>query len=123
MSRNSKKINKILDYFQSHGHESKLTDWLDEELTAIETEYIDEVLYYEIAADEHILRFEFIFSKKINAILREMIIRMYNNVSAVKSHAYCLFSIITLLFGLCSSQSSIIFSAFFGTSLSRIPSL
>lgn len=34
-----------------------------------------------------------------------------------------LFSRISLLFGLSSSQSSTLFSAFFGTSLSRIPNL
>lgn len=62
-------------------------------------------------------------AKRIKALLREMRVRMLKPIGSVKRLKRILFSHISLLFGMCSSQSSLIISAFFGNSLSRIPSL
>jgi len=66
---------------------------------------------------------DYILTKKIKAILRQMTIRIYNIVCATKSQAYSILGIISQLFGLCSSQSSYIFHAFNGASLCRIPTI
>ena len=67
--------------------------------------------------------FNFDIDKRFKAILRHMQLQLYQKMCSVKIHAYSLIRTISLLFGLCSSQSSTIFSAYFGTSLSRIPSM
>jgi hypothetical protein len=62
-------------------------------------------------------------AKHIKAILREMRVRMLKPIGSIKKLRRILFSHISLLFGMCSSQSSLILNAFYGNSLSRIPSL
>lgn len=59
----------------------------------------------------------------IKALLREMRVRMLKPIGSVNRLKRILFSHVSLLFGMCCSQSSQIISAFFGNSLSRIPSL
>jgi hypothetical protein len=70
---------------------------------------------YSIAVD--------IAANQIKALLREMRAHMLKPIGAIKRLRRLLFSHISLLFGLCSSQSSLIINAFFGNSLSRIPTL
>lgn len=62
-------------------------------------------------------------TKRIKALLREMRVRMLKPIGSVKRLKRILFSHISLLFGMCSSQSSLILNAFYGSSLSRIPTL
>jgi len=62
-------------------------------------------------------------AKQIKALLREMRVRMLKPIGSIKTLKRLLFSHISLLFGLCSSQSSLILNAFYGNSLSRILSL
>jgi len=116
-------INLPDDYTQCPVLDDSFMEVLRKNFAALNSMLAEEITYFELRPTEEIDYSEFLLTNKIKAILRQMTIRMYNNVCTVKSHAFCHFSIITLLFGLCSSQSSIIFSAFYGTSLSRIPSL
>jgi len=62
-------------------------------------------------------------AEKIKATLRAMKLRMLKPIGSIKELRRLLFSAISLLFGLCSSRSSTILRAFYGNSLSRIPSL
>jgi hypothetical protein len=62
-------------------------------------------------------------AKQIRALQREMRMRMLKPIGSIKQLRRLLFSHISLLFGMCCSQSSLIINAFFGNSLSRIPSL
>lgn len=62
-------------------------------------------------------------AEKIKATLRAMKLQMLKPIGSIKELERLLFSAITLLFGLCSSRSSTILRAFYGHSLSRIPSL
>lgn len=62
-------------------------------------------------------------AKHLKALLREMQLRMLKPIGSIKRLKRLLFSHVSLLFGMCCSQSSLIISAFFGNSLSRIPSL
>lgn len=62
-------------------------------------------------------------AKRIKALLREMRVRMLKPIGSVKRLKRILFSHISLLFGMCSSQSSLILNAFYGNSLSRIPTV
>lgn len=91
----------------------------DLELAFEELVYIEPRLIS--VADFKYLNFD--IDKWFKAILRRMLRLLYGNICSVKIDAYSLTITILLLFGLCSSQSSTIFSAYFGTSLSRIPSL
>jgi len=79
------------------------------------SEFIWEDYIYRIVVD--------IESKHIKALLREMRVRMLKPIGSIKVLRRILFSHISLLFGMCSSQSSLILNAFYGNSLSRIPSL
>jgi hypothetical protein len=72
-------------------------------------------LVYESVEDKEV--------KQIKALLREMRIRVLKPIGSIKTLRRLLFSHVSLLFGLCSSQSSLILNAFYGNSLSRIPSL
>jgi len=110
-------------YFQATELDDSFFEWLREKGSSLNRLDWERIYTLEFHVAEDFDYSEFILTKKFITTLREMTIRMYNNICAVKSHAYNLFSYISLLFGLCSSQSSIIFSAFFGTSLSRIPTL
>ena len=80
--------------------------------------YISRLIY-----SEEIRILDFDIDKRYKAILRRMQLQLYQKMCSVKIHAYSLICTISLLFGLCSSQSSTLFSAFLGTSLSRIPTL
>jgi hypothetical protein len=62
-------------------------------------------------------------AEQLKATLREMRVRILKPFGIIKRLRNLLFSQISLLFGLCSSQSSLILNAFYGNSLSRIPSL
>ena len=62
-------------------------------------------------------------ANQIRALQREMRMRMLKPIGSIKQLRRLLFSHISLLFGMCCSQSSLIINAFFGNSLSRIPSL
>ena len=74
----------------------------------------DDLVYYAVEDTE---------AKRIKATLREMRVRILKPIGIIKRLRNLLFSQISLLFGLCSSQSSLILNAFYGNSLSRIPSL
>ncbi len=65
----------------------------------------------------------FNLAKKYKSILRQMQLLLSNNTYKVKSHLCSLFATISLLFGLCSTQSAFIFHSFFGSSLGRIPAI
>ena len=93
-------------------------------LSDIELKYFeDDFLVSEIIYNSEYKIFSFDIDKRYKAILRRMLEFLYGNICNVKFHAYSLTVTISLLFGLSSSQSSTLFSAFFGTSLSRIPSI
>jgi len=123
MSEYLSDINLPDDYIQSPELDDSFIEMLAKKFASLNLLSFEEICYSKLCIREDFDYSEYILTKRFETILREMKIRMYNNVCTVKSHAFCHFSIITLLFGLCSSQSSIIFRAFFGTSLSRIPSL
>lgn len=114
-------INLPNDYTQSPELESSMMDWLREKYASLSSLSLEEIFNFEFCLKEDFDYSEYILTKRLKAILREMTIRMYNNVCAVKSSAHSLLGTISLLFGLCCSQSSIIFRAFYGASLSRIP--
>jgi len=116
-------INLPDDYTQCPVLDDSFMEVLRKKIASLNSLSVEDIYYFASCVRADLDYSEFLLTNKIKAILRQMTIRMYNNVCTVKSHAFCHFSIITLLFGLCSSQSSIIFSAFYGTSLSRIPSL
>jgi len=59
----------------------------------------------------------------LKAMLRRMKVFTLKPIGTIRVLQQVLLSRISLLFGLCSSSSSQIISAFFGNSLSRIPSL
>ena len=86
-------------------------EYMDEVYILPELIYVDDIQYFKLNLD-----------KWYKAILRRMQLQLYHNICSIKIHAFCLKGTISLLFGLCCSQSSIIFRAFYGTSLSRIPS-
>jgi hypothetical protein len=111
------------DYILGTEPESSFIDELRQRFAFLEDISLEDLYFNEFCVREDFDYAEFILTKRLKAILREMTIRLYNNICTVRSHAYDLFSYISLLFGLCSSQSSFIFRAFFGASLSRIPSM
>lgn len=83
-----------------------------EEISDNECRFSDFV--YKIVVDE---------AEKIKATLRAMKLHTLKPIGSIKELRRLLFSAISLLFGLCSSRSSAILKAFYGNSLSRIPSL
>lgn len=62
-------------------------------------------------------------TKRQIADLYEMKLRKFKTIGYLKKLERLLLQFITLLFGLCSSQSSLIFRSFFGPSLFRSPAL
>jgi len=62
-------------------------------------------------------------SKREIADLYEMRLRKAKTIGFLKKLERLLLQFITLIFGLCSSQSSLIFRSFFGPSLFRTPAL
>jgi hypothetical protein len=60
---------------------------------------------------------------KYKSILRQMQLLLSNNIYKVKTHLCSILAYISLLFGLCSTQSAYIFHSFLGSSLGRIPAL
>ena len=86
-------------------------EYMDEVYILPELIYVDDIQYFKLNLD-----------KWYKAILQRMQLQLYHNICRIKSQAFCLKGTISLLFGLCCSQSSILFRAFYGTSLSRIPS-
>lgn len=65
---------------------------------------------------------DFLLSQTIKAILREMKLHLTQILSIVTKLSEQLFTRISLLFGLCNSQSTLIFAAYSGASLGRTPS-
>lgn len=57
------------------------------------------------------------------ALRRIMLLRMLKPIGSIKEIRQRLLSHVSFIFGMCCSQSSLILNAFFGNSLSRIPSL
>ncbi len=113
---------------------SQVTDqdeiWLDsndcEYLSAIasrEIYYTEEELVSYWQPQERALYFKNIITGWLKALIEQLKILLSHSVNVLLCLTDSLFSQISLLFGLCSSQSSTIFSAFFGTSLSRVPNL
>lgn len=95
-----------------------------EELDEFFLKYIVEIKPREIRWDDLVYHtVEDTEVKRIKALLREMRVRILKPIGSIKRWRQLLFSHISLLFGLCSSQSSLILNAFYGNSLSRIPSL
>lgn len=86
---------------------------LEDEIVAWEKYYREFV--YTVVKDKE--------ARRLKALLREMRLYILKPIGSVKRLRRLLFSHISLLFGLCSSQSSLILNAFYGNSLSRIPSL
>jgi hypothetical protein len=93
------------------------------EFTEMLWERLEEIAEWEL------LYSEFVYSivvenegRRLKALLREMRVRVLKPIGSIKRLRRLLFSHISLLFGLCSSQSSLILNAFYGNSLSRIPS-
>ncbi len=102
----------LAQYF--HGYELDENFWGSlEELNADDI-FWSEIVYKSVEDTE---------AKRIKALLREMRVRMLKPIGSIKRLKRILFSHVSLLFGMCCSQSSLIISAFFGNSLSRIPSL
>lgn len=96
----------------------------DVEITEMLWERLEEIAEWEL------LYSEFVYSivvenegRRLKALLREMRVRVLKPIGSIKTLRRLLFSHVSLLFGLCSSQSSLILNAFYGNSLSRIPSL
>jgi hypothetical protein len=120
-SSNKKKANKYLS--QELSSYKSIREALLERLEAYDFSYIDELLFLEQTASDKLDYSKYLITEEYKTLLKRMQIMLYNRICTVKKHAYDLFGYISLLFGLCSSQSSNIFRAFFGASLSRIPSL
>lgn len=99
-------------YFQGVGLSEMVWERYDE-LLANDAYWSDFV--YVVVEDKEV--------KRIKALLCEMRLRMLKPIGSIKRLRHLLFSHVSLLFGLCSSQSSLIINAFFGNSLSRIPTL
>jgi len=78
------------------------------------------IIRIEDASDKSDYSTHFI-TKKIKAILKRMQTMLYNRICKVKTHAFDLLGYISLLFGLCASQSAFIFHSLYGSSLTRIP--
>lgn len=57
------------------------------------------------------------------ALRRIMLLRMLKPIGSIKEIRQRLLSHVSFIFGMCCSQLSLILNAFFGNSLSRIPSL
>ncbi len=65
--------------------------------------------------------FDNIVSKRLARTLAEIRLRLRHSIGSLISFATSAFASITLLFGLSNSRISEILTAYFGTSLSRIP--
>ena len=104
--------------------EYPIENWMLHELpiakiTEIEPESIWDYITWDL--NERII--DYILTDEIRERLREMRLRMRKPLIALKRLKNSLLAFFSLLFGLCSSESSLIFDAYFGASLSRIPNL
>lgn len=88
-------------------------------ITEIEPESIWDYITWDL--NERII--DYILTDEIKERLYEMRLRMRKPLIALKRLKNSLIAYFSLLFGLCSSESSFIFGAYFGASLSRIPNL
>ena len=130
MSKVSKISSLLKEYFQSPAPESNSYDRLKLKLDASAELSLDDYPPYAEQFDwsDYLIVTpvpppHYFLTKSDIAILLEMARRLFKNVCAANGFIHRLGASISLLFGLCSSQSSYIFRAFFGASLSRIPSL
>ena len=97
-------------------------EWLAENFYLMSDKSLEEFLDFAYCTEDAYDYSKYLITKKIKALLKRMQALQYNRICKVKSQAYDLFGYISLLFGLCASQSTFIFHSFFGSSLSRIPS-
>jgi len=80
-------------------------------------------LSYEPKVVEYVDYSDFILKNKLKALIYEMRALARKQVKVFSQFEQNLHSCFSILYGMCSSQSSFIFSAFTGTSFARIPSL
>ena len=133
MSKVSKFSTLLKEFFQRPVAEGNSYDGLEFKLDARAKLLLDDYViaaqlewseYYFIETPVPVVpAYQYILSKLFKVILWEMSLRLTKNVGIALSFAHRLGGTISLLFGLCSSQSSYIFRAFFGACLSRIPTL
>jgi hypothetical protein len=83
----------------------------------------DDLVFYNIVSETKLDYFYILIAGWLRTLIQLLKRFLSQAVSILLHLSDLLFSKITLLFGLSSSQSSTLFSAFFGTSLSRIPNL
>ena len=83
----------------------------------------DNLVFYNIVSETKLDYFYILIAGWLRTLI-QLLKRFLSQAVSIMLHlSDLLFSKISLLFGLSSSQSSTLFSAFFGTSLSRIPNL
>ena len=83
----------------------------------------EDIELYSLVSDNKTDYFYTIIAGWMRTLIHQLKKLLSQTVSTMLHLTEVLFSQISLLFGLSSSQSSTIFSAYFGTSLSRIPNL
>lgn len=85
---------------------------------------LENSLYSIVDAAPKVIILPHLFDQTSKAAIRLMLSYLEAQISTLFNNLrHALFSLVSLLFGLCSSQSSLILNAFFGNSLSRIPSI
>ena len=87
------------------------------EMVAVDLEYAPYFADWDLVQ----IRFD-ILTDEFKARLREMRLRMRKPLITLRRLKHSRIDFISLLFGLCSAESSLILDAYFGASLSRIPS-
>jgi hypothetical protein len=104
--------------------EYPIDNWILEEIALARIPETDPVSIWDyITWEIKECSFDYILTDEFKARLREMRLRMIKPLIALKRLKHSLLDFFSLLFGLCSSESSLILDAYFGASLSRIPNL
>jgi hypothetical protein len=120
-----KSLIKAFDNKELPGKEetARYSGLFDNELEAALSLEWQEVFPVEVCYQDIIYDFKEVASQNLKAALRVLKLLMALPIGSIKRLKLEFFAYVSLLFGLCSGQSSHIFRAFYGCSLSRIPSL
>ena len=104
--------------------EYPIENWMLEELALTRISETDPVSIWDyISCELCEYKFDYFLTDELRARLREMRLRMIKPLIALIRLKHSLIDFFSLLFGLCSSETSLIIDAYFGASLSRIPNL